>query len=191
MRKRKAKIEIETDQCGDNYVAKSRVGGLGLFANQYYAKEQLVAEYGGELKSATSLKSTDETGWMMHIPQSHMVYDGHEYARYYVPAATETATGPGHHIALSADCPKDIRSAIANRGNGFMANCGNTLKDNNVKLFFRYQGRLNKTGYTRVYLKAKRAIQPGEEILLRYKNRFERELHQRLKSRASSTTEVI
>jgi hypothetical protein len=70
---------------GRCYIAVSRIAGLGLFAAQSFAKDEVVTAYGGGLRTASFVRSLGKEA-MTHsrrIPNSDNVRDGKPWAAFF------------------------------------------------------------------------------------------------------------
>jgi hypothetical protein len=81
---------IANERC---YIAVSRVGGLGLFAAQSFAKDEVVTAYGGGLRTATFVRSMgkDALTHARRVPNSDNVQDGKPWAAFFESASRELA----------------------------------------------------------------------------------------------------
>jgi hypothetical protein len=73
---------------GRCYVAVSRIAGLGLFAAQSFAKDDVVTAYGGGLRCARFVRSLGKEA-LTHarrIPDSDFVRDGRPWAAFFEAA---------------------------------------------------------------------------------------------------------
>jgi len=176
--------DIIVKKLGDGYLLKdSEIGGIGLFANKNFEKEEIICRYDGVKRHRADINEDIVTSHLLSIKDSDLLLDGLPMRKELIKCCKSNCYWPTdidlyfQGWACMANSSRGMVNITPNAKMEYFVDDGKVRIENyNPSTQARIPNGLKHVLGKIPYLVAKRAILKGEEILWDYNPFLEKKI---------------